>query len=399
MPRPKPVAVQLRPHQQLIYDSSARFRVVACGRRWGKTELGKQLVLHHLAQGARGVWWLAPTYQMASGVWRDFKRTFRGVEGVRITESERQIDFADGAVLAIRSTHTPDHLRGAGLDFAVLDEAAFMPPTIWHEIVRPMLLDRRGGALLISSPAGKNWFYEVYQQGIHGGEWAAFHYPTTDNDALSGDDLTSIRKTTSERVWRQEYLAEFLDESGAVFREIRACATAPTNAAPQTNHHYVAGVDWGREGDYTVIVILDATDNSVVALDRFNQIGWEFQRGRLRALCERWRVAHILAEANSIGSVNIEALERDGLPISSFTMTSKSKPRLIESLSLAIETGVIRLLPDEILLAELGAYTLKRSSVGNIQYSAPPGLHDDCVIALGLAWQAAQQPTFSLDFV
>jgi hypothetical protein len=396
-PRPPAPLPTLHPAQQAVFDSRARFRVVVCGRRWGKTELGKALVLARLSAGDQRVWWLAPTRTMASQVWRDLKRHLDQRDDLSIDVSERHVEFDAGGWLDIRSTHTPDYLRGAGLDFAVMDEAAFMKPTVWPEVVRPMLLDRRGGALFISTPNGHNWFYDVYRHALEDPEWATFHYPTSSSPLIDPADLAAIRASTIERIWRQEYEAEFIDGSGQVFRHLREAATA-SPSAPECVVHAVAGVDWGREGDYTAVVVLDAETRTMLDIDRFHQVGWELQRSRLTALCARWNVQTVLAEANSIGSVNIEALERDGLPIVPFTMTSRSKPPLIDALALALETGQLRLLPDEVLLHELAAYRMRRSPSGLWQYSAPSGGHDDCVIALALAWRAAQQPTVRLDF-
>jgi hypothetical protein len=398
MPRAPQPLPPLHSAQQRVFDDPARFRVVVCGRRWGKTELGKALALARLRTGDQRVWWLAPTRTMASQVWRDLKRHLDAREDLTINLSERHVEFDAGGWLDIRSTHTPDYLRGAGLDFAVMDEAAFMKPNVWPEIVRPMLLDRRGAALFISTPNGHNWFYDLYRYALDAPDWAAFHFPTSTSPLIDPQDLAAIRASTLERIWRQEYEAEFLDSSGQVFRGIRTAATAAP-ADPARPVRAVAGVDWGREGDYTVIVVLDADAHAMLDIERFHQVGWELQRGRLQAVCERWGVETVVAEANSIGSVNIEALERVGLPVVPFTMTSRSKPALIEALALAIETGQLRLLPDEVLLHELAAYTMRRTASGHWQYNAPSGGHDDCVIALALAWHALQQPTLRLDFV
>ena len=96
--------------------------------------------------------------------------------------------------------------------------------------------------------------------------------------------------------------------------------------APHPEHRYVFGVDWGRSHDYTAIAVIDATLRQMVALDRFNQIGWSLQRGRLRALADFWRPRVIWAEANSFGSPNIEALIQDGLPMRSFQTSASNKP-------------------------------------------------------------------------
>ena len=169
--------------QAQVRDEPARFKVVACGRRWGKTELGKTALLETAIKERKRGWWLAPTAMMASQVWRDLKASLRYMPGVSISESERRIDLAGGGMIAVRSAHHPDNLRGEGLDLAVLDEAAFMAPNVWPEIVRPMLASTRGGALFLSTPFGRNWFWDQYRLGMDDEvpEWMSFQFSTASN--------------------------------------------------------------------------------------------------------------------------------------------------------------------------------------------------------------------------
>lgn len=148
------------------------------------------------------------------------------------------------------------------------------------------------------------------------------------------------------------------------------------------------GVDWGRAEDFTVISVLDADTRQQVDMQRFNQVSWELQRGRLVTLYQRWQPKTILAESNSIGEPNIEALQAEGLPVQGFQTTAHSKGPLIDALALAIERQDIALLSDPVQLAELQAYTMERLPSGMFRYSAPAGGHDDTVIALALAWHA-----------
>jgi hypothetical protein len=358
------------------------------------------MAISDLALHRARAWWLSPTYLMASQVWRDLKMTLASASGMSISETERRIDLPGGGMIAVRSTHYPDSLRGAGLDFAVLDEAAFMLPNVWSEIVRPMLVERRGGAMFLSTPFGRNWFWELYQIGLdpEETEWASFHFTSYDNPLIAPEELEIIQRSTPSRIWRAEYLAEFIDDAGQVFRGVREAATAAIDTQPDPAHVYVAGIDWGREDDYTAIVLLDATARQMVALDRFNQVSWSLQRGRLAALCQRWKPAVIWAEANSIGAPNIEALQSEGLPVRAFHTTAKSKAPLIEGLALAIERRDLLLLPDDVLLTELAAYTLHRLPEGGYRYSAPAGLHDDTVIAAALAWHGVQHSGAGIDF-
>ena len=345
-------------------------------------------------------WWLAPTLKMADQVWRDLKHTLGPLTEAQVSETARRIDLPGGGLLAIRSTHIADNLRGEGLDFAVLDEAAFMNDQVWPEVLRPMLLERRGNALFLSSPNGHNWFWQLYQQGLEAGQqrWQAFHFASRDNPLVAAQELAEIRAGTPERIFRAEYEAEFLAGEGALFQDLRATATAPPDAQPRPQGQYVAGVDWGLSRSYTAIVVLDEERHAVVAWDRFRRMSWTRQQARLQAMHARWGLRLIRAESNSMGSPNIEALQQAGLPLVSFQTTAPSKRALIDALALAIERKQIALLPDETMLNELASYRAQLLPGGGVRYGAPPGLHDDLVMALALAWHALQHGGRTLDF-
>lgn len=329
------------------------------------------------------------------------KATLTDTTGIRIRESEQRIDFLrTGGMIAIRSTHYPDNLRGMGLDFVVLDEAAYMHPNIWGDVVRPMLLERRGSALFLSTPRGKNWFWELYKQGIDPlePEWRSYHFDSGVNPLVAKEELESIRRTTSDRSYREEYEAEFMDDTGQVFRGIQAAATAPLYPVYQPEHDYVMGCDWGKDGDFSCFVVLDMTTRQMVAIERFNQIGWLLQLERLQTLVRQWHPRHIWAESNSAGSVLIENLLAAELPVRPFLTTAYSKTPLIEGLALAIERGELALQPHEVLISELASYRLERLPGGGYRYSAPAGMHDDTVIATALAWHGMGQGNLSVDF-
>ena len=391
----------IKPHlnQRRIIDSQARFRVAACGRRFGKTEVGKHEIIPRALRGAR-CWWTAPTYRMTSDVWRDIKATLRPLLQCKIAESERTIYFPGGGYIATRSTHDRHNLRGTGLDFVVLDEAAFMHPHIWVQIIRPMLVTTLGGALFLSSPFGRNHFWELHNLGLDPLEpdWEAFHFTSFDNPLISRDELAAIQRTTPARIWEEEYLAEFKDDSGQVFRNVRECAIAPVGAVPIAGHKYIFGVDWGRSNDFTCIAVIDATTYQMVALVRFSEIGWKVQRNRLVSLYETWQPIVIYAEHNSFGDPNIEELQGEGLPVRPFNTTAQSKRPLIEGLALALEREQLQLLPDDVLTNELLAYQLTRLPSAMWRYEAPPGGHDDTVIATALAWHGiANAPGGAVD--
>lgn len=390
-----------RPHvgQRQVLDCPARFRVLACGRRWGKSETARQALAAEVLHGAF-CWWVLPDYPMATEAWRILKRTFEPllVAGGK-SEEERRLTLITGGVVQVKSAHEPDSLRGLGLDFVVLDEAAFMAEESWTAGIRPALSDRQGRALFASTPNGHNWFYRLYRLGQDPlqNEWASFRYMTRDNPLIPAGEVEAAREEMPERWFRQEYEAEFVEDSGAVFRNLEQICIAP-RVTPYSGQ-FVAGIDWGRESDFTAIAVFDRTTRRMVDLDRYRAISWQQQRDRLKALCERWKPSVIWAENNSIGGPNVEALQREGLPVRPFATTAKSKTPLIEALALAIERGDVVLLNDPVLSGELRAYQLERLPSGLYRYNAPPGEHDDTVIATALAWYGVQRGGITVEIV
>ena len=369
--------------------SPARFRVLACGRRrWGKTRLGAALCLKTAADGGRA-WWVAPSYPMSVVGWRLIHRLALQIPGAEILKGDRRVTLPGGGEIQVRSADNPDSLRGEGLDLVVLDECAFIHEDAWQEAIRPALSDRKGRAMFISTPKGRNWFWRVWQRCIdeHDPEWHGWQLPTAANPYIDTAEIEAARQGLPERVFEQEYLAMFLDDAGGIFRRVAEAAVAIPQDGAIGGHTYTIGVDWARDADYTALAVYDATLGAIVALDRFNQIDYQIQLGRLTALCDRFRPSAIIAEANSIGTPLIEQLQRQGLPVVPFMTTNASKQVMVDALALALENRSLTIIPDPVLIAELQAYQGERLPGGAMRYSAPQGLHDDTVMAVMLAYQ------------
>jgi len=180
-----------------------------------------------------------------------------------------------------------------------------------------------------------------------------------------------------------------LEDSGSVFRSVLDCVQPNHLKAHQVGEPIVFGVDWGRHHDFTVIVVMGKHSRQMMAMERFTRLPWAQQRERLHALAKRWKPQLILAEANSIGQPNIEALQQVGLPMQGFITSAHSKQHIIDQLALALENQSIGLLEERVLLDELLAYTVERLPSGDYRFGAPSGGHDDCVMALALALHAA----------
>lgn len=389
----QPVRIDASPHpgQAAVHRSKARFKVLDCGRRWGKTRLGV-MECYDVAALALRAWWVAPSYKMSEVGWRPMRRLAAQIPGATIHRSNRQIILPGGGEMSVRSADNPDSLRGDGLDFVVLDECAFMAEEAWSEALRPALADRQGRALFISTPKGRNWFWRLWQAATEGGEWQCWRFSSYDNPHIARSEIDAARANLPERVFAQEFMAEFLEDGGGVFRRVMDATTAKPQERAEPGHDYIVGVDWAKSADFTVLAVLDATAAALVYMDRFNQIDYTLQSSRLSALCERFKPQAVIAERNSIGEPIIERLRRDGLPVKPFLTTNASKTNAIEALALAFERGDLRIIADQVLVGELQAYEMERLPSGLTRYNAPTGMHDDCVMALALAWQGANRP-------
>jgi len=206
---------ELHEGQIQVAQSNARFKVLAAGRRWGKTRLGVWLCLEQAWRGKRA-WWIAPTYAMALEGWKDLRNI--GVEfGTIIKESEKTIITPTGGMVSIKSSDNPDRLRGAGLDFVVLDECAFMKENVWAEVVRPTLTERRGGALFISTPKGYNWFSKLFDNAEKLQDWERWQLPSQTNPFVPLDELAIAKTEIGSFLYSQEYDAQFVELSGGLF--------------------------------------------------------------------------------------------------------------------------------------------------------------------------------------
>jgi hypothetical protein len=210
----------LSPAQKTIVNNNKRFRAVCAGRRFGKTHLAIRTMAEWAREPNKEVWYLAPTYRQAKMIaWKKLKKKLVDLRWVdKINESELTITLKNASTISLKGADAYDSLRGAGLDGLILDEAAVMDPEAWYEVLRPMLSDKQGKALFITTPAGMNWFYEIYQNHLEDPEnWASFSYTTIDGGNVPESEIEQAKKDLDERTFRQEYLATFETYSGRIY--------------------------------------------------------------------------------------------------------------------------------------------------------------------------------------
>lgn len=395
------------PHigQQAVMGDSRRFRVVACGRRWGKSEMAAHLALEYgLEHPDSTLWWVAPRYDDANDYGFDTIKPLLTPDIVAETPKRtkpRKIELSTGSVLSFRSADREDSLRGGGVDLLVIDEAGSVPERAWTEELRPTLSDTLGELLAIGTPRGRNWFFDWYMRGQAPGEHtdvASWSAPTYQNPHVPDSEVDAAREELPDRIFRQEYLAEFVDDAGGVFRDVRSSveeydlgACTPGSSQVSADATYAIGVDFGRHEDWTVAIVLDAQTGRVVSFDRLREASWP----RIKQLVENVAAQftpNVVALDATRDNMVVTELEDAGVAVKAVTFTAKKKRTLIENLITQLESGEI-ILPASApeLINELEVFEYDMTETGTVRYHAPPGHHDDCVDSLALAIDAQDE--------
>lgn len=337
--------------------------------------------------------WVAPTYKNSRPLWRLMQNAFRPLANagvVKISVANQTIQTYKGGFFAVYSGEGIDAMRGEWFHLVINDEAARLTEEARYDVIEPTVADTDGDIFDISTPAGRNWFYREHQMGKHDQDGrASFHAPSKSNPMIGIQAaFINAKRRLPERTFRQEWLAEFIDDTGGVFRRVRDRATAEWQHQALPGHQYIMGVDWGRTGDFTVFSVIDVGRKEQVHMERFTQVDYETQLGRFRGLYSRFKPTACVVEENSMGGPLVERLQLEGFPVIPFYTSRSSKEIIIRSLESGFDHNEITILPDEIQVDELLAYEQLRTLSG-WKFGAPEGMHDDTVIALALAWHGA----------
>lgn len=357
------------------------------------------------AAAGRKTLWGAPTYDQCNVAWGEMQHMAGAV--AQFNRSRMEVVLPTGGRIILRSLDDPDNARGHTADRVIVDEAPMIHERAWYDVLRPIISDTNGDALLMGTPKGHNWFWRECMAAKDAPDSAFWQAPTLgvavedgrlvrrphpmENPSFPFAEAVRMYQTLPSKTFEQEFLAAFVDDAGLVFRNVRMVSTAQPGKREE-GHEYVFGVDWARSYDWTVVSVIDVTAKKQVEIDRFNRVDYAFQLGRLQAMHDHWKPYTILAESNAMGVPLIEQMQRNGLPVQAFTTTSATKSAAIEALALAIERGTVTLLADETQTGELEAYDMERLPSGVFRYGAPSGMHDDTVMALAMAWQACAIP-------
>lgn len=211
--------------QKRVASDPSRFRVLITGRRFGKTTLAIWEVCRAAARHPLGeIWYVAPTYSQAKdNFWPKLKNKLISINWVaKINESELSMILRNGSIIRLKSANNQESLRGAGLDFLVMDEIADIKAEAFYEVLRPTLSDKQGSALFIGTPKGTgNWSYDLFEKGKSKKNWSSFTFTSMEGGILTPQEIEDARELLDARAFDQEYNASFVTTSNRVYYNFR----------------------------------------------------------------------------------------------------------------------------------------------------------------------------------
>jgi hypothetical protein len=368
-------------YQEAILDAPERYTITAAATKCGKTA---SHIIWMFEQALKlkenqSVWWVAPVYQQAEIAFRRMKTQINVKDFFITNESKLTLTLPNGARIEFKSGEKPDNLYGDDVYAAVVDEASRMREESWFAL-RTTLTATKGKCKLIGNVKGKkNWFYKLGERARLGESEYKFFKITAYDAAKEGildiEEIEQAKRDLPDYVFKELYLAEPADDEANPFGliNIRACYS------PLSTSGVVAfGIDLAKYTDWTVIIGLDSL-NHVCYVDRF-QNDWGTTQRKIIDVVGR---VPAFVDSTGVGDPIVENLQRILPNIKGFKFTSQSKQQLIEGLVMDIQQQTI-LFPENPIGYELENFEYEYTRTG-VRYTAPQGLHDDCVMSLALA--------------
>ena len=371
-----------------IIQSTEKYHIATIGRQFGKSMMGMNLVLYWgINNSPCKILWVSPVYSQAQKVHKELMQAIGGSGIVASNNySSNELTLKTGTTIYFRSAERYDNIRGMTLDYVVIDEAAFIKDDAWSEAIRPTTVVRGKKVLFISTPKGKNWFYDLYQLGVSPDHknYKSYKGSSYDTPYIDPQEIEDAKSTVPENIFKQEYLAEFLDSGGEVFTNIENIIL---DTWPKQNGKVYCGIDLGRAEDYTVCTFLDSQGN-LIDYYRENKQDWSAMVNGMMEKIRKYN-ATVMIEVNSIGDVVYEMIKKQWQDTHPFVTTSKSKNEIIEGLILDVNQQNIRI-PNKTLygplIHEMEIYTYEYNpKTRNVRYTHPTGQHDDTIMSLAIA--------------
>jgi hypothetical protein len=441
-PEPKKITVNYAPHagQNEVSDAleanfygpnPASVVEIIASRGWGKTLwLVCDVLIPYMNTHANAkIMWVAPNYQTAMSPIED---VFRGTDeltgerwvpefdpfGNRIwefktTASGPQLQWYNGAIVTLKSADAPESIVSRGYNLIIIDEVALIQERVFTQQI--LGTARKAGIkiFMISSPRGKkHWTHNVYLKGQDPKEtdYLSFSQPYHKNPHFS-PILAKLIKDLPDWLYRQEYLAEFIEDGDSVFRGLEHIIDGPEISFPSQqqewagvlkdltittpdeddrivkvdSRRFVVAMDLAKSVDFTVITAMDLDTGECVYYKRFNKTDYKIVLKEAVATCRRYNNADLIFDATGVGSGLSDFLENDDITTHPYVFTNESKCELVNRLALSIEYQEIKIPNITTIKNELSVFTYELTRTGKVSYNAPSGFHDDIVMSLALA--------------
>ena len=278
--------IQLLDWQQQVWEDPTRFKIVAAGRRTGKSRLAAWMLIVNALQADRGhVFYVAPTQGQARDImWQTLLELAHPVV-TNAHINNLQIKLVNGATISLKGADRPETMRGVSLKFLVMDEYADMKPEVFEQILRPALADQKGAALFIGTPMGRNHFYDLYKYAeLEDDEsYTAWHFTSYDNELLDPDEIDLAKKSMSSYAFRQEFMASFEARGSEMFKE----EWVKFGEAPEIGDYYISIDLAGFEDVSKKRTKNSKLDESAIAVVKVNENGWHLEN----MIYGRWDLA------------------------------------------------------------------------------------------------------------
>lgn len=391
-----PYKYEGRDYQERILNSRARYKIVVLHRRSGKTKTALNMQIEKAVYKKGLYLYLLPTYKQAKKViWMDDEMMKHFPEELieKKNDSELYIKLKNGSTWMLGGCDDPDSWRGTAPVDVVMDEYAEMKEEIWTAIVQPVLAENKGTATFIFTPKGQNHAWKLIQQTKDNPDWDYWKLNVDDTGAIEHNELVEAKKNMTEALYQQEFMCEFLEGAGSVFRRVEDNVWTG-ELYPQTGRTYQLGVDLAKYQDWTVITPYCLNDMTAGKQIRFNQVDWNLQKARIQAESTRYNRAKIMIDSTGIGDPITEDLQKIGLNVKPFKFTENSRDQLLDNLAIRLEQDLIKIPNEETLKDELKSFQNILTKTNKIKKQVPDGLHDDTVMSLALAcWDTPRLPT------
>lgn len=386
---------------------------VSCGTKFGKTFAAAAAICIRQSTG-HGLLgrWVAPIYAQTKIGFKYCKKILPPPPHTKVDNHDLSLTLsALDSRVEFKSGKFPEDLEGEGIHGGyVLDECAKMQEQV-HSSARTTVTVTRAPMLNISTPRGKNWFHSKCMQAKDEMEWAIkkglppakmfLTAASIDNPLVSTEAVEEARRSMPDRLFRQYYLAEFVDD-GSVFLGYRDCffgeeleLHGPSQKwfdPDYSGNTVVIGADWAKTHDYTVFTAFDIVTRKLVGFQRFHKTPYTEAIRKLVVFSKRFKdVIVVKHDKTGLGGVIDDQLSYTELPYEGVTFTNAWKAEAVASLITSIEHGIIGLPRWQEMIDEFEAYEVTTSAAGNLSYSAVPGKHDDIVSSLLLSHQALVQ--------